>query len=472
MNTFKRRTKAFIKAYVPFSKEFYYGIQRPVLDVFAALKLHSLFHTLNRGDIQITDKMLRNLVYNDLYDIHYILSPNQYNDIMKQIFSLDEERLRAKNKIKLSFVLYDSAMWCGDLLYQLFKVDSRFEVEVILSRRNDIVSEVAVKAFEDGVSKLRASGLNVKVILPEDDYEVDADILFFLTPYFRVLHKAFHPENLPVTVLIAFVTYGLEITRGGADFGYPIRYFTWREFVDTMLYKESIAKYEYRGDDGIVFTGYPRMDDFYKDKTGSYKWKLVSPEAKKFIWAPHWSINEGYLMATFPKNYEWFLQYAKKHPQTTSWVVKPHPNLMDSAVQSGVFKTEEDFRAYLNVWDNLPNAKVETGGYYQDIFKSSDAMILDSASFTGEYQYVHKPELFLMRGIDYFNEIGHAILNDIYTAGGGDFGTIQNFIEGVVSGTLKVKSQAAFKDYLDYYHINSKLASESIYEAVKNAIDG
>lgn len=109
---------------------------------------------------------------------------------------------------------------------------------------------------------------------------------------------------------------------------------------------------------------------------------------QKIIWAPHWSINDGYLMATFHKNYKWFFDYAQKHPYTTSWVVKPHPNLMDSAIQSGIFKTEKAFQAYLNAWDNLPNAKVETGAYYQDIFKTSDAMILDSASFTGEYQYV------------------------------------------------------------------------------------
>lgn len=472
MNEIKKYLKKFVRENIPFSKEIYYGIQRPGLDSRAIIKLYSKFHTLRKKNILITEEKLHTLVYEDLYDIHYILSQNEYSHVMKQIISMDIAVLQTKGKIKLSFVLYDSAMWCGDLLYQLFDKDPRFEVNVILSRRKDIVSEAAIRAFEEGARKLRQAGLKVTVVLPDDDYKVDSDILFFLTPYLYVLHKAFQPENLPVTVLVAFVTYGLEITKGGADFGHKIRYFTWHEFADTQLYKKNIAKYEYRGDEGVIFTGYPRMDTFYVNNVGNYKWKMVSARAKKFIWAPHWSINDGYLMATFQKNYKWFFDYAQKHPFTTSWVVKPHPNLMDSAIQSGIFKTENDFQSYLDAWDNLPNAKVETGAYYQDIFKTSDAMILDSASFTGEYQYVHKPELFLMRGTDYFNEIGHAILDDIYKANGDDFSAIQSFIDGVISGERTVKSQKAFDCYLDYYHINGKLASEGIYEAVIKEIEG
>lgn len=472
MGELKNHFKAIVKKNIPFSKEIYYGIQKPGLNARAILKLYLYFHTLNKNNILITNQILKTLVYDNLYDVHYILSPDEYNHIMKQIFCMDINALRTKDKIKLSFVLYDSAMWCGDLLYHLFDANPRFDVNIILSRRRDITSKAAIRAFEEGVRKLRQAGLKVTVVLPDDDYKVDSDILFFLTPYLHVLHKAFQPENLAVTVLVAFVTYGLEITKGGADFGHKIRYFTWHEFADTQLYKKNIAKYEYRGDEGVIFTGYPRMDTFYMSNSGKYKWKMVSPGAKKIIWAPHWSINDGYLMATFQKNYKWFYNYAQKHTQTTSWVVKPHPNLMDSAVQSGIFKTEKDFQSYLKAWDNLPNAKVETGAYYQDIFKTSDAMILDSASFTGEYQYVHKPELFLMRGTDYFNEIGHAILNDIYKANGDDFIAIQKFIDEIISGECAVKSQKAFDQYLDYYHISGKLASESIYETVTNDIDG
>lgn len=135
--------------------------------------------------------MLHALVYDDLYDIHYILSPNEYNQVMEQIFSMNIEALKAKDKIKLSFVLYDSAMWCGDLLYHLFDDDPRFEVNVILSRRRDIKSKTAIREFGKGLRKLRCWTESDKVVLPDDDYKVDSDILFFLTPYVHVLHKSF-----------------------------------------------------------------------------------------------------------------------------------------------------------------------------------------------------------------------------------------------------------------------------------------
>ena len=100
--------------------------------------------------------------------------------------------------------------------------------------------------------------------------------------------------------------------------------------------------------------------------------------------------------------------------------MKPHPNLCFAVIEAGLFKSEEDYLAYLQEWDSLPNAKVVTGGYYQDVFKTSDAMILDSASFIAEYQYTHKPMLFLTREGETFNPLGQRILDVSYTADGRD----------------------------------------------------
>ena len=43
------------------------------------------------------------------------------------------------------------------------------------------------------------------------------------------------------------------------------------------------------------------------------------------------------------------------------------------------------------MWNALPNAKVVEEESYLDIFATSDGMIMDSASFIGEYLYVNKP---------------------------------------------------------------------------------
>ena len=52
---------------------------------------------------------------------------------------------------------------------------------------------------------------------------------------------------------------------------------------------------------------------------------------------------------------------------------------------------------YLQAWNDLPNAQVYTGAYYQALFATSDGMIQDSGSFIVEYQYVDKPMIFLTR---------------------------------------------------------------------------
>ena len=85
-------------------------------------------------------------------------------------------------------------------------------------------------------------------------------------------------------------------------------------------------------------------------------------------------------------------EYVKNNTKTTSWVFRPHPMLRAGAVQQGVFKSEEEYDNYLEMWNELPNAQVIEGGMYVDIFETSDAMILDSVSFLAEYLYMHKPD--------------------------------------------------------------------------------
>ena len=101
---------------------------------------------------------------------------------------------------------------------------------------------------------------------------------------------------------------------------------------------------------------------------------MLRSDAVKIVYAPHWSINEGVEYATFQHNYRFMYDYAKSQPEI-SWVFKPHPNLLFSAVKTGLFPSIEDFKQYLQDWDNLPNAKVETGAYYQEIFAMTSRRI-------------------------------------------------------------------------------------------------
>lgn len=433
----------------------------------AYLKLCFHFKSFNKNDIKILQGSLPELNYQDLYQLHYILTPDQYNNVMHQIAQIDSQRFRNQDKVRISFVLLDSAMWCGNTLYETLSSNPRFQVNVLLCEPKYALAKSAQQNFYNGAKKLKESGIDVKVVKYHDDFQSDADILFFLTPYFKDINKGLSPQNLPLTKLIAFVDYGLYTSDWGIKGDFSIRYLAWREFVDTKCRLSDICRLLYRRGDGTVYTGYPRMDIFYSNTKPVYQWKMAEPHAKKIIWAPHWSIDSGIQYATFHKNYKFFYDYAKAHPTTTSWVVKPHPELMNSTVKTGIFKDDAGYRAYMAAWNSLPNAKVETGAYYQDIFRTSDAMILDSGSFTSEYRYTHKPELFLTRDTDRFSKIGQAVINAIYTVDGADVEGIQNFIENVVihgDDTHKDACDRVFEEYLDYYSDLGTLASESIYD--------
>ena len=217
------------------------------------------------------------------------------------------------------------------------------------------------------------------------------------------------------------------------------------------------------------------MDIFFKkDVDFHFDWKMARPDAKKIIYAPHWSINRGVRQATFQWNYKFMYEFAKSHSEI-SWVVKPHPSLFFSAVETNIFPSHESFKEYMQKWNDLPNAKVVTGGYYQALFATSDGMIHDCSSFIAEYQYVDKPMIFLTRAGEKFNELGKAILNISYCVDGQDLDGIAAMIQRVfIEGNddKAAERRELFDKYLNYPKANGMLASEFIYKSISQDLKG
>jgi CDP-glycerol glycerophosphotransferase (TagB/SpsB family) len=225
-----------------------------------------------------------------------------------------------------------------------------------------------------------------------------------------------------------------------------------------------------------LYSGYPRMDIFFqKDVKFHFDWKMVRPDAKKIIWAPHWSINAATKWATFQWNYQFMYEFAKAHPET-SWVVKPHPHLQVSAITGNkrVFSSLAELEEYFQKWNDLPNAQVYTGAYYQDIFATSDGLIHDCGSFTAEYQYVDKPMIFLTRANEKFNDLGNKILEVSYLVDGKDLDAIAAMIQKVfIEGNddKAAERKEVFNKYLNYPNTNGMLASEFIYKNISEKLE-
>ena len=433
----------------------------------------------------IPAKNFLDMDYKFFYCLSLTAPKEEYNNFMAAVFAESVKRLRAKDKIKIAFFTRRAEEWCGDEVYKRFAADKRFEVtifmcfEFAIEERRD--NELFRENFWHGVAQFKERGLNVVAVDNENTLNLciekftSQDIVFYLSPYRKPFPEALHYDKFLVKTLFVHTPYGIGIAVRREKYYYKSAFFriVWKMFftssVELDIYDKEVSKGMPRG----FFSGYPRMDIFFDSKSKfSFDWKMIRRNAKKIIWAPHWSINGGINQATFQWNYQFMYEFAKSHAEI-SWVVKPHPALFYSVVQEGLFPSEEAFKEYLRQWDDLPNAKVYTGGYYQDIFATSDGMIHDSGSFIAEYQYTCKPMIFLTRAGEEFNAVGNDILDAAYQVDGKYLNGIAALMQRVFIDGDDYKAserRKVFDRHLNYFKINGMTASEFIYKSIADSL--
>ena len=456
---------------LPLGYECFYNLSH--LNLKGARRVSTLIdsHLIEKNIIPAETLLSTN--YDRLDELSRELDKNKFNALMSQVFEAAESKLRRKDKIRVGFVLYDASMWCGDLLYRLFESEERYEPTVFLCLRQDQKTEpTVVRDFHHGIEQFKEKGINVIAVEEEETSVERQDIILFLTPYLDVLPKAFKLKNLSVETLLAYIPYGMHTSSNAGICNLPPVSLAWKVFVDTTdtvnFYQSNCRTGFPRGE----CSGYPKMDYFFSDNQSVYRWKEAQPGSTKIIWAPHWSINDGIKYSTFQWNYKFFYEYAQAHSET-SWVVKPHPNLLFSAVKEKLFSSVEEFEEYLARWNELPNAKVETGAYYYDIFASSDGMILDSGSFTLEYQYTHKPMLFLRRESQQFGKFAFELMKRTYCADGKNVAKIAEFIEKILVAKhdpMVEERLKFFNEHLNYRKNTGMLASEYVFNALDRSL--
>lgn len=408
-------------------------------------------------------------------ELSEVLSKENYNGLLSTVLERSAQKIRRKAKVKIGFVLYDSAFWCGDDLYNYFAQDERFEPTIFLCLRTDSYEDAPlIKEFRHGVEQFSSRGLNV-VPIADREFELPAqDVLIFLTPYLEILPPAVRLSNITARTLLAYIPYAFNATAFNI-YNTPVYHVCWKLFFDSRYHIDLLEQECRTGMPRGLYSGYPKLDFFFKrHEDFKFTWKMIRPDAKKIIWAPHWSINYGVMYSTFQWNYRFMYEFAKAHPEI-SWVVKPHPNLIFSAVSSGLFPSDEAFKEYLDAWDALPNAQVVTGGYYQEIFATSDGIIHDGGSFIVEYQYTHKPTIYLRRDTQEFNAMGAAILNVSYLVDGQDLKGIAALLQAIfIEGNdpMLEERQKFFDEHLNYFAHNGMTASEFIYRSIAQNLEG
>lgn len=410
---------------------------------------------------------------------------NLFLEISHCVYDINVGRMRGKDKLNITFLLKDSAEWSCEELYQKFSASPDMEVRIAVAPFCMGTRKTIFDTYQKTISYFQHRGMDVTGLYDMDRGEYldwscmeRPDILFLLNPHYQAFEQSADICRFPLSVLNVYIPYGMMIYGRVQDqFNQMSHMLCWKIFCESPIHKEMAKKYSDIGDSNVEVSGYVKMDSFYADSKAeeSAWWKIARADSqasvKKIIYAPHYSIREGFAgFGNFDKIYRKILAYAKDHKDTTSWVIRPHPMLRAQCVVEGLFKDEEEYDDYLQEWEDLPNASVSREGMYIDLFKTSDAMIVDSVSFLAEYLYAHKPMLFLTRDRQTFNDFGQKLREVLYTADGGDFDKICEFLEDVVlqeQDTMKEKRETFFRENLDYANRDAGLASDYIFHFIQ-----
>lgn len=470
--------------------------------------VNELINGIDAGDFDCIENIPDKYTYEHLWGL-FMLSDilDDGRALYEQIYDLFiehgkyrvKQKLQAGEKIKVAFLAISAAEWPAEGIYRAFEQDECIESYVVVSPLIDRDVASRKETYQNTLKYFRNGNYQVRESYDaENDSYVSweaiggmPDIVIHLTSWMQSLPKEYRITSFPLSCLSCYVPYGFYVADS-EDGSYLRNSVYDKEFVNMMwkVYADSeknlrgYQSYEMLHGKNVIYSGYAKMDFFYKERVWKEEevrelWKIPEGKAaadmKKIIIAPHHAIlgYAGIKFSTFPKNAHFLLYLAKKYQDTITFVYKPHPNLKLRAVEAGVFESHEAYEEYLEEWNRLPNAKVVQEADYLTLFDTSDGMIMDSASFLGEYMYVNKPLLFLTRKGQAFNELGRSLLDGYYLERGENYYEIEQFIQKVILEGQDVKGEKRleiFENELDYVRKNKQEACEYIYRNMMESL--
>jgi len=436
----------------------------------------------------LTPDVLRSLTYQNLLNLK-LYSLEIFKDIATKISEINLSTIQKKEKINVAFYVPLHSLWSCDRLYHLFEEDKRFEPKIIVPKQFLGTKITNEERYQETVNYFKNNGYRT-IGVGDTEYRRkkwhdigNPDIIILLTPYSDYLPKTFDIQHIPLSSLSLYIPYGLSSVGNYEVYDTPGAQLCWKYLAEDLLSKKVISEHSELSGFNVLVTGHPKMDLLIKPEMeydAKYLWK-IHPDyqiqiVKKIIYAPHHSIfNEAIKYSTFHLNHREIYEFAKMHPET-SWIVKPHQNLKQASVLNGLFQSEEDYEKYMDLWDALPNARTVRSGTYDDLFLTSDAMIMDCGSFLAEYTTTNKPLIFLRRPEQELNEWGEKLLEGVYSVDGKDITGIYETITNVIingNDYLAEKRNRLVNDMVNIYNQFEGVdtASEFIYQYLKNEIE-
>ncbi len=428
--------------------------------------------------LSLIDTLYKTLTFHDFFITAF---PGIQKRKIKRIRKKQEKLIseyKGKSKLTVVFFLQSSSIWKYDTLYRVLEKSERFEPIVVVSPYNvhliydkqecfHVMRETFSFAQAQGYNTICAYDFNKNKWI-DVKKTINPDIVFFTKPYKDTLPK-YHIYNF-TDKLTLHTPYGmlcLDIYR--LSYNLPFHNLLWKFLVETEFQYNFSKQYSLcKGDNAVVVGALATEKLMDPDFHPQDVWKPQSHTKKKIIWAPHHTVDYLFNFSNFLVYCDKMLELAKKYEDTVQFAFKPHPVLKFKLINIwGKEKTE----AYYKKWEEMENTQLEQG-YYMDLFKTSDALIHDCASFTVEYLYTKKPTLFMVRdqqALSHWNIFGEKCFDMHYHAH--DMDEIEHFITNVVIGeqdTMREKREKFFFDYL--YPKDGVMPSQKIINILQSEL--
>ena len=351
-------------------------------------------------------------------------------------------KISQKRPVKVVFFATNVSMWRYQWVYEHMKNDSRFTVDIVLSPSIQYAraqQEDDLRQMREFFAKQGVDFVDWKLEQGEDAVDIrktiDPDILFYAQQYDGILTPKHEYRNF-LDRLLCLVPYGI-----GPSFTYwfydtPFHNLAWRLYYPSPIEMEDARLLAFNKARNARMSGYSIYDDYRAPLTED-PWKQSDGERKRIIWAPHFTLPTSvahYHRANFLWMADVMVQLARKYEDRFQFAFKPHPKLLTELYKNrdwGKEKTD----AYYKLWQTMPNTQLETGAF-APLFKTSDALIHDSNSFSVEYMFVNKPALYITQDMEALRDsvpkLGKHAFDAHYVAA--DEKEIENFLLDVVAG--------------------------------------
>ena len=343
---------------------------------------------------------------------------------------IQSKRLKIYDTLKICFFVSQKQFWSMQSIYDALKKYKCFQLIIVPFPASFHVSEEKKTNYRELCAFHEQNGANVVHVCDEENNllippeELSPDIIFYEQHWMGNFHPEYQIANMFKSALCICIPYGVMIANIPEDqFNGVAHNLAWLNFVETPMHLRLSRKYADNKGINSVASGYPKFDS-YAAPVKKHYWKSNSPHIKRIIWAPHYSVNTLSVInfGTFFTYASQLLSLARSNADRLEFIVKPHPALKSQCIKFGL--PAHVFDSYMDAWNSLPNASVFTDGDYLDLFKTSDALILDSLSFISEYLITGKPMCFLSKYptfemlATHFNEYGKRVLSLIDIAYG------------------------------------------------------